>query len=49
LKPDGIATWVLARFSSDEKRVAEDLVVKSVAAVAELGIRGLRAAQNKFN
>ncbi len=49
LKPDGIATWVLARFSSDERRVAEELVAKSVAAVVELGMRGVRAAQNRFN
>jgi len=49
LKPDAIATWVLARFSADEKKVAEELVTRSVAAVVELGVRGLRSAQNRFN
>jgi PTH1 family peptidyl-tRNA hydrolase len=47
--PDGIATWVLSRFSSAEKKLAEELVVRSVAAVVELGLHGLRAAQNRFN
>lgn len=46
---DGMATWVLGRFSGEDKLVAEQMVVKSVLAVVELGTNGLRAAQNRFN
>jgi len=47
--PDGIATWVLGKFTSEEREFAQDLVAKAACAVALLGLKGLRAAQNRFN
>ncbi len=47
--PDGIATWVLSRFSAEQRLEAEQLVVRSACAVFELATKGLRAAQNRFN
>jgi PTH1 family peptidyl-tRNA hydrolase len=47
--PDGVATWVLSKFNLDERQTAEALVAKSVIAVAELGLNGVRTAQNRFN
>jgi PTH1 family peptidyl-tRNA hydrolase len=47
--PDGVATWVLSKFSREERPVAEELVAKAAAAVIELARHGLRAAQNRFN
>jgi len=47
--PDGVATWVLSKFSPDERQTAEALVAKSAIAVVELGLNGVRAAQNRFN
>ena len=49
LQPDGIATWVLGKFSPEESSVAQELVVKGALAVALLTTKGLRAAQNRFN
>jgi PTH1 family peptidyl-tRNA hydrolase len=46
---DGIAQWVLGRFSSEEQPYAEELVVQSVRAVCELATKGLRSAQNLCN
>ncbi len=47
--PDGVATWVLGKFTSEEQQFAQELVSKAAAAVALLGLKGLRAAQNRFN
>ncbi len=46
---EGIATWVLSRFSLEEGPFAEELVGKAAAAVVVLACEGLRAAQNRFN
>jgi PTH1 family peptidyl-tRNA hydrolase len=46
---DGIARWVLARFSAEERGVAEALVARSAASVACLAIDGLKTAQNRYN
>ncbi len=47
--PDGVASWVLSKFTKEERPVAEELLAKAVAAVVELARHGLRAAQNRFN
>jgi PTH1 family peptidyl-tRNA hydrolase len=47
--PDGIATWVLGRFSQEEQPFAEELVAKAASAVVALVLSGVKAAQNKFN
>lgn len=47
--PEGIADWVLSKFTAQERPTAEDLVMKATLAVAELGLKGLKAAQNRFN
>lgn len=46
---DGIATWVLGKFTGEESAVAQELVVKGAVAVALLTTKGLRVAQNRFN
>jgi PTH1 family peptidyl-tRNA hydrolase len=48
-RPDGVAGWVLSKFAADERVIAEELVVRGVLAAIELGTKGLRAAQNRFN
>jgi PTH1 family peptidyl-tRNA hydrolase len=45
---DGIATWVLSRFDSDELGDVERVVVRSVLAIWELTHHGLTRAQSKF-
>jgi PTH1 family peptidyl-tRNA hydrolase len=47
--PDGVATWVLGRFSQEEQPIAEEMVGRACAAVVTLILSGVRAAQNKFN
>jgi PTH1 family peptidyl-tRNA hydrolase len=47
--PDGVAAWVLSKFSREEAPIAEELLAKAAAAVVELARHGLRAAQNRFN
>lgn len=47
--PDGVANWVLSRFSSEERPYAEELVSKSAEALFLLANKGLRVAQNRFN
>jgi PTH1 family peptidyl-tRNA hydrolase len=47
--PDGVATWVLGRFTAEERPVAHELLAKAASAVVELARHGLRAAQNRFN
>jgi PTH1 family peptidyl-tRNA hydrolase len=49
LRDDGVAQWVLGRFSSEEQPYAEELVVNGARAVYELATKGLRAAQNLCN
>lgn len=49
LRSDGVAQWVLGRFSSEERPYAEELVVNAVRAVFELATKGLRSAQNLCN
>lgn len=46
LRDDGIAQWVLSRFSAEEQPYAEELVIHGVRAVYELAAKGLRAAQS---
>jgi PTH1 family peptidyl-tRNA hydrolase len=48
-REDGVASWVLSRFSSEEQPYAEELVVHGVLAVHELVSKGIRAAQNLCN
>jgi PTH1 family peptidyl-tRNA hydrolase len=48
-QPDGVATWVLGKFTSEERAVAEELVVKAGLAAVLLATKGLRVAQNRFN
>lgn len=47
--PDGIATWVLGRFTQEEQPFAEELVSRAASAVVTLVVSGVKAAQNKFN
>ena len=47
--PDGVATWVLGRFSQEEQPIAEELVGKACGAVVTLLLHGLKKAQNKYN
>ncbi len=47
--PDGVATWVLGRFSQEEQPIAEELVGRACAAVVTLVLQGLKKAQNKYN
>lgn len=49
LAPDGVATWVLGRFSSEEYPFAEELVAKACGAVVTLLLAGVKKAQNKYN
>lgn len=49
LREDGVASWVLGRFSGEEQPYAEELVVHGVLALYELISKGLRAAQNLCN
>ena len=46
---DGVATWVLSRFTTEEQPIVEALVVRAAMAVVSLAQDGLRAAQNAFN
>ncbi len=47
--PDGVATWVLGRFSQEEQPFAEELVGRACGAVVTLLLEGLKKAQNKYN
>jgi PTH1 family peptidyl-tRNA hydrolase len=46
---EGVARWVLSRFSSEERLVAEELVGRAAAAVVCLALEGLQVAQNRYN
>jgi peptidyl-tRNA hydrolase len=46
---DGVAAWVLSRFSSEEGPFVEELAIRSALAVVAVVKEGLRAAQNRFN
>lgn len=48
-RPDGVATWVLGRFTHEEQSYAEELVARAAAAAVLLGRQGLKAAQNTYN
>lgn len=48
-QPEGVATWVLGKFTSEERAIAEELVVKAALATVLLTTKGLRVAQNRFN
>jgi PTH1 family peptidyl-tRNA hydrolase len=48
-QPDGVATWVLSRYSSEEAPYAQEVVVKAVEALVWLGLKGVKEAQNRFN
>lgn len=45
----GVARWVLSRFSSEERPLAEELVGRAAAAVVCLALEGLKVAQNRYN
>jgi PTH1 family peptidyl-tRNA hydrolase len=47
--PDGVARWVLSRFSSEERPIAEELIGRAAAAVVSLALEGLKTAQNRYN
>lgn len=47
--PDGIARWVLSRFSDEETPYIEELLVRGILATYELVSKGVRAAQNVCN
>ena len=49
MAPDGVATWVLGRFSQEEQPFAEELVAKACGAVVTLILAGVKKAQNKYN
>lgn len=49
LRPEGVATWVLGKFTKEERLIAEELVARAVHAVVLIGVKGLRAAQNRIN
>ena len=49
LAPDGVATWVLGRFSQEEQPFAEELVARACGAVVALVLAGIKKAQNKYN
>lgn len=48
-EPDGIATWVLSRYTPEEVPYAQEVVVRAVEAVVCLGLKGVKEAQNRFN
>ena len=49
LQPDGVATWVLGRFLSDEMTAIQEVVGRAVGAVTCLATAGLERAQRDFN
>jgi PTH1 family peptidyl-tRNA hydrolase len=49
MAPDGVATWVLGRFSQEEQPIAEEMVGRACGAVVTLLLHGLKKAQNKYN
>lgn len=49
LPPDGIASWVLGRFGSEELSVVSELLTRGVLALEAICSEGLKAAQNRFN
>ena len=46
---EGIARWVLSRYSNDEKSVVEGLVVRAAEAALTLVTKGISETQNRFN
>jgi PTH1 family peptidyl-tRNA hydrolase len=46
---DGIAKWVLSRYTAEERGSVETLVGRAAAAVLCLALEGLATAQNRFN
>lgn len=46
---EGIARWVLSRYTSDERSVVEQLVVRAAEAAISLLSQGLKDTQNRFN
>lgn len=49
LPPDGIASWVLGRFSNEETSVVSELLTRGVLALEALCAEGVKTAQNRFN
>ncbi len=47
--PDGVATWVLSRFSSEELPHAEEMVARAVEVVVSLGLKGVKFTQDRYN
>lgn len=43
------SSWVLSRFSPEEKEFLPRIIEKACAAVEEVIVKGFKAAQNKFN
>jgi PTH1 family peptidyl-tRNA hydrolase len=46
---DGVATWVLSRFTAEELPHAEDLVARAAEAVVSLGLKGFRLTQDRYH
>lgn len=46
---EGLATWVLSRFSGEEAPFVEELLVRAASAVVTLACEGAAVAQNRFN
>ncbi len=49
LRDDGIATWVLKRFTGEELDVAEATVLKGMGALLSVLWEGITKAQNRWN
>ena len=46
---EGIARWVLSRYSNDEKSIVEQLLVRAAEAALTLISKGVSETQNRFN
>ena len=46
---DGVATWVLSKFTAEERLIVEELLIRAAKAVVVLAREGVRTAQNRFN
>ena len=44
-----ISSWVLSKFSAEEKEKLPDLIARACSAIEELALNGLKSAQNKYN
>jgi PTH1 family peptidyl-tRNA hydrolase len=47
--PDGVATWVLSRFSAEELPHAEEMVARAAEIVVSLGLKGVKFTQDRYH